>query len=75
MIARGWDYVSLREETRMTKKQAARGVVRLKKQLDRMRIAFALVAIHVQELEAHVTEDTAAIEHPKAVKKAKKPRK
>ena len=57
----------------MTKKQAARGVDRLKKQLDKMRIAFALVAIHVQELEAHVTEDTAAIKHPKkVVKKAKK---
>lgn len=74
MMARGWDYVSLREETHMTKKQAVRGVDRLKKQLDKMRIAFALVAIHVQELEAHVTEDTAAIKHPKpkAVKKTKK---
>lgn len=55
----------------MTNKQAARVVVRLRKQLDKMRIEFALVATHVDELEAHVTEDTAAIKHPKA----KKPRK
>ena len=56
----------------MTKKKAAASVARLKKQLDKMRVAFSLVAIHVQELEAHVTEDTMAIEHPKRVKRKSK---
>lgn len=42
-------------------------VKKLRRQLDRMRVAFALADDHVQELQTLHDEDDMAIEHPKKV--------
>lgn len=54
-------------------------VKKLRKQLDRMRVAFALADDHVEELQTLHDEDDMAIEHPRLQpmknKKLKRPKK
>lgn len=54
-------------------KKHGKVLVRLRKQLDKMRVAFALAEDHVEELLTLHDEDVAAIEHPKP-KKGKLPK-
>lgn len=53
-------------------KKRDKAIQKLRRQLDRMRVAFALADDHVEELQTLHDEDVAAIEHPKPGKVTKK---
>lgn len=52
-------------------KKHGKVLVRLRKQLDKMRVAFELAEDHVEALQTLHDEDVAAIEHPKPKKPSK----
>lgn len=54
-------------------KKHGKALAKLRKQLDKMRVAFALADDHVEELQTLHDEDGMAIEHPKP-KKGKLPK-